>query len=136
MRYDFPDCTQFTITKSTSGYDICINNKQYKSANNFPIISKEDANPTTYAAIINVLYDLFVSFIPATITTPKPNLLATLDLPDINPKAIFTVYKSCFLEVRLNGKTVCASSPNSFLLSKYLYPSEISAIANIVRELL
>ena len=63
MRYDFPNCTPFTITKSTDGYDICVNNKQYKASCNFPIISKEDANPTTYAAIINVLYNLFVMLV-------------------------------------------------------------------------
>ena len=136
MRYDFPDCTPFTITKSTDGYDICVNNKQYKASCNFPIISKEDANPTTYAAIINVLYNLFVSFVPAISTSVKHKLLLIIDPPDLLPNVKLQVYMSSYLEVRLNTKTVCTSSTNSFLLSKYLYPSEISAIANIVRELL
>ena len=123
MRYDFPDCTPFTITISTYGYDICVNNKQYKASSNFPIISKEDANPTTYAAIINVLYNLFVSFVPAISTSVKHKLLLIIDPPDLLPNVKLQVYMSSYLEVRLNTKTVCTSSTNSFLLSKYLYPS-------------
>lgn len=140
MKYDFPDCTPFEIIEENNGFKISINgntyythlyNKGFGQQYTIPIISKEDASPTTFAAIVNILYELGVNarlYIGRQLGTYE-----TLDMPDFPTLKIYN-YKE-FKYIVNEHKSLCTVAPSYIILTTDLTPNQISILANIGREL-
>ena len=139
MKYNFPDCTPFEILKDGQHYTIIVNNNTYSNAPyniagwayTIPIISKEDASPTTFAAIVNVLYDLEVN--AKLYSNSQLSTYETLDMPDFPLLQIYNNQE--FKYIAHEHKMLCTVTKDYIILTLDLSPNEISILANISREL-
>lgn len=141
MKYDFPDCTLFEITEENNGFKISINGNTYNTHTynlgfgqeyTIPIISKEDASPTTFAAIVNILYELGVNA-RLYISRQIGSTYETLNMPDF---PILQIYNNKeFKYIANEHKNLCTVTQDYIILTTDLSPRQISILANISREL-